>query len=336
MSFDSLVVWAIIVTFMVDTATIPASAAATSRTADDDAVTSEWIELILRSQSEDGGFGAAFGQPPNGESTALALLALRARSQHASRADRARDWLMQRQRENGSWTLLDGAEDGGWVTPWVMLALQTEDGVSREALQRAADWLARRKGRQLGFVVRTLFRWLPEEERTALDPDLVGWPWHGGSFSWVEPTSVAVLALKRMRGALADDFPEDRVEQGELLILDRQCDGGGWNYGNSAVLGEELAPYPDTTAIALLALQDQSAEITADGRKALEGMLASEEASGLALALGALCRSVYGNDPVGLQRRLVKRYRHTGFVGETRTLAFASLAFDGVDRFKVS
>jgi hypothetical protein len=296
----------------------------------------EWIDLLLQSRSDDGGFGAAPGQPGNSESTALTLMALRAHPDRAADADRARDWLVQRQRDDGSWALLDGAEDGSWVTPWAILALRSEGGASFDAAKRGADWLVRREGRRLGLVARVMFRLLPAEERTSLDPQLIGWPWHEGSFSWVEPTSVSVLALKHMRRALADRFPAERVEQGELLLYDRQCDDGGWNYGNRAVLGEELHAYPDVTAIALLALQDRPSERTAKGLKSLEQMLSSDESSGLALALGCLCQSVYGGDATVLQRRLLARYESTKFLGEMRTLALASLALNGAEKLKLS
>jgi hypothetical protein len=72
----------------------------------------------------------------------------------------------------------------------------------------------------------------------------------------VEPTSWALLALKRMRGALPRRRTEDRIEEAHRLLADRMCRGGGWNYGNKAILGFDLDPYPDTTALALLALQD--------------------------------------------------------------------------------
>ena len=43
------------------------------------------------------------------------------------------------------------------------------------------------------------------------------------------------------------------------MLADRCCLSGGWNYGNSNVLGKELSPYVPTTAVALLALQDRPA-----------------------------------------------------------------------------
>jgi len=39
--------------------------------------------------------------------------------------------------------------------------------------------------------------------------------------------------------------------------MDRVCPGGGWNAGNGVVYGSPLAPHPDDTAIALLALSDR-------------------------------------------------------------------------------
>ena len=41
------------------------------------------------------------------------------------------------------------------------------------------------------------------------------------------------------------------------MLIDRACPGGGWNAGNGVVYGTALAPHPDDTAIALLALSDR-------------------------------------------------------------------------------
>jgi hypothetical protein len=43
------------------------------------------------------------------------------------------------------------------------------------------------------------------------------------------------------------------------MLYDRICPRGGWNAGNGVVYGSPVAPHPDTTAIALLALQGESA-----------------------------------------------------------------------------
>jgi hypothetical protein len=39
--------------------------------------------------------------------------------------------------------------------------------------------------------------------------------------------------------------------------MDRACLGGGWNAGNGVVYGSAVAPHPDDTAVALLALRER-------------------------------------------------------------------------------
>jgi hypothetical protein len=41
------------------------------------------------------------------------------------------------------------------------------------------------------------------------------------------------------------------------MLMDRACPGGGWNAGNGVVYGTAVAPHPDDTAIALLALRNR-------------------------------------------------------------------------------
>ena len=43
------------------------------------------------------------------------------------------------------------------------------------------------------------------------------------------------------------------------MLLDRRCRDGGWNYGNRRVLGADLPSYPETTALALMALDGHTA-----------------------------------------------------------------------------
>ena len=63
---------------------------------------------------------------------------------------------------------------------------------------------------------------------------------------------MAMMALEAAgRGA------EPRLEEGRLLLLDRQIPGGGWNYGNTAVFGQVLRPMPESTGMALNALSHQ-------------------------------------------------------------------------------
>jgi hypothetical protein len=45
----------------------------------------------------------------------------------------------------------------------------------------------------------------------------------------------------------------------ERMLLDRRCRDGGWNFGNRRVLGADLPSYPETTALALMALNGHAA-----------------------------------------------------------------------------
>jgi hypothetical protein len=104
------------------------------------------------------------------------------------------------------------------------------------------------------------------------------------------------------------------------------CAGGGWNYGNSRVLGAELPPYPDITALALIALQDHPAqEANRLGLAALERMLA-ETPSGLTLSWGILCLSLYAREVKRWRALLRRSYERTRFLHETPVMALALLA----------
>src|SRR5258706_177994 len=76
-------------------------------------------------------------------------------------------------------------------------------------------------------------------------------------FSWVEPTAYALIALKKLRPVQGDGRSDRSIAEAERMLYDRACAEGGWNYGNSTAYGVELPPYLETTALALLALQDR-------------------------------------------------------------------------------
>lgn len=92
------------------------------------------------------------------------------------------------------------------------------------------------------------------------DFSLKGWPWKPGTSSWVEPTVHAVVALKKM-GLKKPALPipsadlRERVRMGEGHLINVRCSDGGWNYGNNVILGGDLPGYPETTGLALVALQ---------------------------------------------------------------------------------
>ena len=74
-----------------------------------------------------------------------------------------------------------------------------------------------------------------------------------GTHSWVEPTAINVLALRS-----ADQAGHPRCREAVKLLLDRQLPEGGWNYGNTTVLGHVLRPQVQPTGLALAALAGET------------------------------------------------------------------------------
>ena len=108
--------------------------------------------------------------------------------------------------------------------------------------ERAARWLLDQEGVAIPNLAAP-------ERTVGHDTAIVGWPWVADTHSWLEPTAVAILALRR-EGKV--DHP--RVREGLRLIRDRAIPTGGWNYGNNTAFGRDLRPQPAPTGLALLAL----------------------------------------------------------------------------------
>ena len=107
------------------------------------------------------------------------------------------------------------------------------------------------------------------------------------------------------------------------------CKEGGWNYGNSKVLDYALWPYPDITAVALIALQDHSDQTANQTSLASLRKTARETDSGLALSWGTICLDLYGQKTDEWKALIAKRFEKTRFLGETKTLALSIIALNG-------
>ena len=285
---------------------------------------------LIGLQNRDGGWGAAEGRRSNTEATSLALSALHSAGESATsdRILRAALWLGERQNPDGSWRLNDVATAGSWTTALAIIALSAfpEHG---ERVSRAARWLVAQEGSKPGILAKLILWATGKSNINRLNNDLVGWSWVPNSFSWVEPTSYAILALKKVKASLAENNVHRRIQEGEAMIYDRMCNGGGWNYGNSKVLDYALWPYPDITAVALIALQDRAGETA--NRQSLETLkkIAEQTNSGLACSWTAICLGRYGQAAGDWQKRVENSFRETGFLGETKTLALGLVALAG-------
>jgi hypothetical protein len=98
------------------------------------------------------------------------------------------------------------------------------------------------------------------DNRVKFDPSKFGWGWFPGTVSWVIPTAFAIIALSQVRenAGKGSCSVRRRIVKGRAMLLDRACESGGWNAGNSSVYGVPLRPQPDATAAALLALTGMS------------------------------------------------------------------------------
>jgi hypothetical protein len=294
-------------------------------------------DLLLDAQNLDGGWGSVKGKRSNTESTSFALMALKCleRDVFLRPMTAGLSWLLQHQKDDGSWSLSDASKQSSWTTPIAALALLSFQDQREHAL-RAAKWILTQEGKKPGWVA-SLLVWLSLVKKMGeLDPYLSGWSWTAGAFSWVEPTSYSLMALKKLKQSLVGTNCGERIQQGEMLIYDRMCENGGWNYGNSRVLGEALWPYPDVTAVALIALQDRAPSKANQTSLHILDKMAREAGSGMALGWGILCLTLYNEDVRELKKVLAKDFEKTSFLGQIKTVALAVLAFgDGARFFRV-
>ena len=292
------------------------------------------VRLLSDQQNSDGGWGAVRGKGSNTESTAFAVMALEStqRKDLTSRVQLGLNWLSRHQNGDGSWRLNDLTPSGSWSTAAAMLCLSSFSEQRSRAV-KAAQWALIQEGNSLGWLGSLILWFTGQKDINKINMDLKGWPWASGSFSWVEPTSYFLIGLKRLRPVLDGTNVKDRIRQGELMIYDRVCEEGGWNYGNSKVYGEALWPYPDITALALIALQDHpDAQANRKSLETLEKAL-NNTGSGLALSWSIICFKLYGRNISEWRQRLVESFEKTAFLGETKTLALAVLALADAPQF---
>jgi hypothetical protein len=175
--------------------------------------------------------------------------------------------------------------------------LQEHAGHRRYAapIERGLRWILQAKGKTQ-----------PRNPQTGHDPTLAAWPWAEGTHSWVEPTAMQVLALRRAR--LSDS---ERCRTGIAVLQDRQLESGGLNYGNTTVLGQELRPHVVPTALALLALAGEpSLPRTTRSLDYLETALTTQPAV-MSRCLGLLALTAHGRTATDTQAWLSSAFAAT-------------------------
>ena len=153
------------------------------------------------------------------------------------------------------------------------------------------------------------------------DASVHGWAWTEATFGWVDPTARAVLALRLLRPDAT------AIEDGVGMLRDRETVGGGWNYGNRVVLGEDLWPYAQTTAAALVALQGADPALEQRGLSTLRRLWRAERDGGLSVALATAALRLHGDaDAVASERAVFDVFERTGFMDDVVTLAWSAIA----------
>jgi hypothetical protein len=207
------------------------------------------ISRLIELQNPDGGWpyrrGGSWAEP-----TVYAILALEAAGDSAV-IEHGLGWIRAAQRDDGGWQARPGVGESCWVTALGALLPAERLGVDRH--RRATAWLAAAEGMESTTLFR-IRRWLMGTQ-VAPGQTAAGWPWLPGNAAWVSPTALAILALDRENRRHPAPGLASRIEQGRLYLLNRMCQGGGWNHGSTRALGYESGAYPETTGMALAGLR---------------------------------------------------------------------------------
>lgn len=257
--------------------------------------------------------------------------------------DAAIRWLHEHANPDGSWGYLPG--QAGRPEP-TLLALAALGAQARDPARTVA-WLA---SAELGYTelllpaalaripeaqelrvrcVDAMLAWAQlraEQDRSVIahDATLIGWGWRPDTSSWVEPTAYALLSLKRMGHA-----HHPRVREAELMLRDRVCQDGGWNYGNTRVFDVWLESDPIPTAWACMAL---GPDPLVGPALALLRAFVENEPSALNTSLSILAHTAHGAPVDAIVPQLLARQASEGgFRGRVEITALAALALSALE-----
>jgi hypothetical protein len=200
---------------------------------------SPYLDRLLERALPEGGFAANLGGNYRPDATAWAILALSAAGTKVNHLEPSRARLVNSQLDDGRICVSPEHPDAFWPTPLAILAWQGSD--SHLVPQSCA----------IDFLINTTGRHWQRKSDSPLahDSSICGWPWIANTHSWVEPTALCLTALH-----IAGYGEHERSQEGRRMLMDRQLNQGGWNYGNTIVFHQELRPMPENTGMALHAL----------------------------------------------------------------------------------
>ena len=227
------------------------------------------------------------------------------------------------------------SEEAAWATALAGLALLGFEG-TESMRSAAAEFVVDSFGRHQRPWVLRLADWMRSFDASYVEENLRGWKWNPNTANWVEPTSYALMFLKKFQQSVANSpasggsTMKPIIAEAESLLYQRMCKDGGWNYGNARVLGEELRPYPLTTAIALIALQNPQSPECQRSLRYLQRAVPGER-SALALCMAVHCFDLYGIPVEAWVKAAAALYDETQFFQNIKTSALALLALQSLN-----
>lgn len=162
----------------------------------------------------------------------------------------ARETLFAIQLQDGRVPLRRETPPACWVTPVAVIAWHGAEKY-KQAQTKAIDFLISFSGVHWENTNRNIL---------GHDTSIRGWPWIEHTHSFVEPTALVIIALEITR-----KINHPRAQEAIAMLLNRQLQPGGWNYGNTTVFGSQLRPMPESTGLALTALAGKVDKITVAG-----------------------------------------------------------------------
>jgi hypothetical protein len=206
------------------------------------------IEFLLNKQNPDGGWpylhGGSWTEP-----TVYAVLALLAAGETAQ-SKRGIAWMLRTRQSDGGWASRPGVGESSWVT--ALAALIPEESLGQAAHAGAIAWLLPVQGEDTTSIYR-LRQWLLGSS-SSIDRNISGWPWTQGAAAWVGPTAMAVVALEGEHKRRPSAHVAARAQAGRNFLMAHMCHEGGWNHGSTDAWRYDAPPYPETTGMALLAM----------------------------------------------------------------------------------
>lgn len=283
----------------------------------------------------DGWWPYCVGHDASIEATAWCSLALLDRTPTLQPAMR---FLRNSQNEDGGWSTAPGEGPSDWSSSLAVLALDlaAPDGSFDDCIRRGISYLLDHRSDLFDQGTTWLISVLQFLSSARMKR---GWSWSPGTFHWVEPTSYAMMALKKARRINSKEI-DTAIECATDLLLSNSCDGGGWNYGCPRTLGKPLLPYPVTTAQALLALQHvPEAPVVKSGIQYLS-RAAFEDGTAFCLAWAALAMDGHKEDISKYVTSLVALQKPDGSFGRnllsTAVATCALAAAEGANPLKTT